>query len=352
MRILHVITSLRTGGAEKLMVDLLPRLRDMGNKVELLLFDGTRTPFYEELENSGIKIYSLSVGGNVYNPLNIFKLRKYLKKYDIVHTHNTACQLFVAVCSLLCSVVYYTTEHTTSNRRRDWRWYKPIDKWMYTRYKKIICISDQALTSLVNFHGKNDNNIVIYNGINLNKYLKPIKDITNKMEFIITMIAGFRYQKDQDTLIRALPLLPANYKLWLIGDGERRQELENLVTSLSLEYRVKFWGIRNDISQLLEQTDIVVLSSHWEGLSLSSIEGMASGRPFIASDVDGLREIVKEYGVLFPHGDEKTLASEIKTLCENHEQYKQIANACQTKAKQYDINIMAQKYNNLYHNQF
>lgn len=348
MRILHVITSLRTGGAEKLMVDLLPRLRDMGNKVELLLFDGTRTPFYEELENSGIKIYSLSVGGNVYNPLNIFKLRKYLKKYDIVHTHNTACQLFVAVCSLLCSVVYYTTEHTTSNRRRDWRWYKPIDKWMYTRYKKIICISDQALTSLVNFHGKNDNNIVIYNGINLNKYLKPIKDITNKKEFIITMIAGFRYQKDQDTLIRALPLLPANYKLWLIGDGERRQELENLVTSLSLEYRVKFWGIRNDISQLLEQTDIVVLSSHWEGLSLSSIEGMASGRPFIASDVDGLREIVKEYGVLFPHGDEKTLASEIKTLCENPEQYKQIANACQTKAKQYDINIMAQKYNNLY----
>ena len=349
MKILHVITSLRTGGAEKLMVDLLPRLRDMGNEVELLLFDGTRTPFYEELENSGIKIYSLSVGGNVYNPLNIFKLRKYLKKYDIVHTHNTACQLFVAVCSLLCSVVYYTTEHNTSNRRRDWRWYKPIDKWMYTRYKKIICISDQALTSLVNFHGKNDNNIVIYNGINLNKYLKPIKDITNKTEFIITMIAGFRYQKDQDTLIRALPLLPANYKLWLIGDGERRHELENLVSSLSLGNRIEFWGIRNDIPQLLEQTDIVVLSSHWEGLSLSSIEGMASGRPFIASDVNGLKEIVNGSGILFPHGDENTLASEIKSLCENHELYKLVATACQTKAKQYDINIMAKKYNNIYH---
>ena len=68
MRILHVITSLRTGGAEKLMVDLLPRLRDLGNDVELLLFDGTRTLFYEELENTGIKIHTLSVGGNVYNP--------------------------------------------------------------------------------------------------------------------------------------------------------------------------------------------------------------------------------------------------------------------------------------------
>ena len=348
MRILHIITSLRTGGAEKLMVDLLPRLRDLGNDVELLLFDGTRTPFYEELENTGIKIHTLSVGGNVYNPLNIFRLHKYLNKYDIVHTHNTACQLFVAICSMLCSVVYYTTEHTTTNRRRDWWWYKPIDKWMYTRYNKIICISDQALKSLEDFHSKNDKNIVIYNGINLDKYLKPIKNITNNKDFIITMIAGFRYQKDQDTLIRALSLLPKNFKLWLIGDGERRQELENLVTAQSLENRVKFWGIRNDIPQLLEQTDIVVLSSHWEGLSLSSIEGMVSGRPFIASDVDGLREIVTEYGILFSHGDANALASEIKSLCENHELYKLVATACQTKAKQYDINIMAKKYNNLY----
>ena len=79
MKILHVITSLRTGGAEKLMVDLLPRLRDLGNDVELLLFDGTLTPFYEELENMGITIHHLAIGGNVYNPLNIFRLRKYLK---------------------------------------------------------------------------------------------------------------------------------------------------------------------------------------------------------------------------------------------------------------------------------
>lgn len=348
MKILHVITSLRTGGAEKLMVDLLPRLRDLGNDVELLLFDGTRTPFYEGLENLGIKIHTLSIGGNVYNPLNIIRLFKYLKKYDIVHTHNTACQLYVAVCSLLCSVVYYTTEHNTTNRRRDWWWYKPIDKWMYTRYNKTICISDQTLKNIEKYIGKHNRNIVIYNGVNLDKYRKPIKDITNNQEFIISMVAGFRYQKDQDSLIKAIALLPNNYKLWLIGDGERRNILENLVKELGIEEKVKFWGIRNDIPLLLEQTNIVVLSSHWEGLSLSSIEGMASGRPFIASDVDGLREIVTGYGILFPHGDEKTLAHEIKSLCENPERYKQIAIACQAKAKQYDINIMAKKYNKIY----
>ena len=68
MKILHVITSLRTGGAEHLMVDLLPELKKMGNEVELLVFDGTRTPFYEQAEAMGIKIHSLAIGESVYSP--------------------------------------------------------------------------------------------------------------------------------------------------------------------------------------------------------------------------------------------------------------------------------------------
>ena len=351
MRILHVITSLRTGGAEKLMVDLLPRLRDMGNEIELLLFDGTRTPFYEELENSGIKIHSLSLGGNVYNPLNIFKLCKYLKKYDIIHTHNTACQYFIPLAKIIsCSKCkLYTTEHSTNNRRRQYKLFKISDKFIYNKYHTLVSISKKATETLKAFIGEKHNIATIENGVDISKFNNISKPILNKTFKIISMVAGFRVEKDQDTLIRAISLLPESYKLWLIGDGERRQELESLVRSLSLENRVKFWGIRNDIPQLLEQTDIVVLSSHWEGLSLSSIEGMASGRPFIASDVNGLKEIVNGSGILFPHGDENTLASEIKSLCENHELYKLVATACQTKAKQYDINIMAKKYNNLYH---
>lgn len=348
MKILHVITSLRTGGAEKLMVDLLPRLRDLGNDVELLLFDGTRTPFYDKLEKTGIKINSLSIEGNVYNPLNILKLRKYLKGYDIVHTHNTACQLFAAVCGVLCSVVLVTTEHNTSNRRRGWKWYVPIDRWMYSRYKKVICISDQALASLEDFHGKDSKNTVIYNGIDIQQYLNPLTDISSKENYTITMVAGFRYQKDHDTLIKACSLLPGNYTLRLVGDGERKPILQKLANELGIENRVEFCGLRSDIPEILAESDINVLSSHFEGLSLSSIEGMASGRPFVASDVNGLREIVSGHGILFPHGDEKALAHEITKLCEDTEYYRRVATACQQKAQQYDIAIMAQQYNTVY----
>ena len=77
------------------MVDLLPRLRDLGNEVELLVFDGTRTAFYDELEQKGIKIHSLGIGCNVYNPRNIFKLRKFVGKYDIIHTQFTLKRLAI-----------------------------------------------------------------------------------------------------------------------------------------------------------------------------------------------------------------------------------------------------------------
>lgn len=352
MKILHVITSLTTGGAEHLMVDLLPRLRDLGNEVELLIFDGTRTAFYEELEQKGIKIHSLGIGGNVYHPRNIFKLRKFVSKYDIIHTHNTACQLFAPIAKMLkCSKAkLVTTEHNATNRRRG-KWYlKPIDKWMYARYDHIICIADQTYSNLVDHIGLKSNISTIYNGVDVNKFLNPIKDISKQGHFIITMAAAFREQKDQDTLIRAMTELPHYFRLHIVGDGTRRVILEQLVSELGLTKRVDFLGIRTDIPMILKSSDVIVLSSHWEGLSLSSIEGMASGRPFIASDVDGLHEVVIDAGILFPHGDYKQLAKEIRQLCNNPVHYNVVARECQERAKLYDISVMAEKYNETYKN--
>lgn len=350
MSILHVITSLTTGGAEHLLVDLLPRLKDSGNDVDLLLFNGTRTSFYEELEKKGVMIYSLGIGGNVYNPFNIFKLIKYIRNYDIVHTHNTACQLFAPIAKLLSfgNTKLVTTEHSANNRRRG-KWYlKPVDLWMYNRYKSIICISEQPAENLRNYIGDKENIIVINNGVDVEKFIQPIKDVSLQNCFVVTQVSSFNDAKDQDTLIKAVKELPDNYKLQLVGDGARRQRIEDLAKELGVDNRVDFLGIRSDIPEILKDSDIVVLSSHWEGLSLSSIEGMASGRPFIASDVDGLREVVKGAGILFPQGDYKQLAKEIRQLCNNPTHYNRVSQDCQERAKQFDISNMAQKYNELY----
>lgn len=352
MRILHVITSLRTGGAEHLMVDLLPLLRDNGhNVVDLLVFDGNRTPFMEALEANGIKVKLLSVGGNVYNPLNIFKVIKFLRGYDIIHTHNTACQFYVPISNIIFRnrSKLVSTEHNSTNRRRSMRWFRLFDKWMYNQYLSIICISDQARCNLESYRGKQDGITTIYNGVDISRFLLPIKDISDNLCFVITMVSAFRKQKDQETILNAMNRLPSCYLLRFVGGGETEENLKKKSNELGLDGRVTFMGIRQDVPDILEQSDIVVLSSHWEGLSLSSIEGMASGRPFIASDVDGLREMVGGAGVLFEHGNDKDLAEKIQWLCEHPDEYRQVAQRCQEKAKQYDISITAKKYLDLYH---
>lgn len=356
MRILHVITMLDTGGAERLVVDLLPRLNVNGNQAELLLFNGFRTAFRTELEERGVVVHELYdkefnfKGSGVYNPLNIVRLFDYFKGYDIIHTHNTACQLYVPIAKTLSGkkTTLVTTEHSSNNRRRDIRWFKPIDKWMYNRYDAVVCISDKARNSLEDYIGKGKNVLTINNGVDVKRFLRPIKDVARQDSFVITMVAGLRAEKDHETLLRAMTHLPVNYHLQLVGRGVREDELKTLTRELGLNERVAFMGMRSDVPQILEQSDIVVLSSHWEGLSLSSVEGMASGRPFIASDVDGLREVVGGAGVLFPHGDDEALAREIRNLCENPELYRKTAEACQERAKQYDISVMAEKYSDLY----
>lgn len=357
MKILQVITSLRIGGAEKLVTDMVPLLKKEGHEVDVLIFDGIVTPFMKMLQKENINVISFNNGGTVYNPIFIIRLLKLIPKYDIVHTHNTACQYYVAIAKNICKskkTRFITTEHNTTNRRRDLFGFKNIDRWMYKQYNSIIAISDKAAENLQNFIGDDFQIETIYNGINLRNFfnateLKNDAILQRKPgDFIITMVAGFRVQKDQDTLIRALKLLPENCILWLIGDGVRKVICENLALSLGLKERVVFAGIRTDIPNILKSSDVIVMSSHWEGLSLSSIEGMSIGKPFVASDVDGLHEIVKGYGILFPHQNEVALSNVLKHLMLDEKYSNSIAFSCKEKSKKYDIKFTTLLYVKLY----
>lgn len=348
MKILQVITSLRIGGAENLIVGLAPILYDKGHQVDVLVFDGIESCFTKRLKDAGIQVYHLSMGKSVYSPINLFRLIPFLKRYDIVHTHNTAPQLFAAIGSVLYPVTLVTTEHNTSNRRRSWNWYRPIDRWMYSRYKVVISISYKATELLCKEVGLKQVHTIL-NGVDLASFKTAVPlEIKSKDEFIIIMVAGFREQKDQDTLIKAMMLLPACCKLWLVGDGERRKQCEILVRHCGVDDRVLFLGIRSDVPQLLKTADVTVMSSHFEGLSLSSIEGMTVGKPFVASDVNGLHEIVVGAGILFEHGNEREFANIIQHLMNDTEYYNQIAQQCMERAAGYDISVTAEKYNEVY----
>ena len=355
MKILNVITSMRMGGAEKLLSEMLPIMQEKGVKVDLLVFDGVETPLMKSMNENGINVYAFGKNVNVYSPQFIFKIIPFLKKYDIIHAHNTACQLFVAIASLFVNKkerpVLVTTEHSTTNRRRNKPLLKWIDRWMYARYNHIVAVSRKVKENLIHSLGQHAPHIhIIFNGICLRDYKKDYSLQLKKSadEVVLTMVAAFRKGKDQMTLIRTVAELPDNYNLYLVGDGEQKEVNVELAHNLGVQERVHFMGIRSDVPAILKASDVVLMSSEFEGLSLSSVEGLASGRPVLASDVDGLHEIVGGAGILFELGNEKQLAAKIQNVMDDKELYNKTVEQCLERAAKFDAEVMTDNYLRLY----
>ncbi|WP_407500032.1 glycosyltransferase [Elizabethkingia anophelis] len=347
MKILQVINSLGTGGAEKLIVETVPLIQRFPKvKIDILLLNGIETPFLKQLKESN-NFNCFSLGKSFYNPLYILKLIKYIRKYDIVHVHLFPSMYFtvLAKCLSLSNVKLVFTEHNTENNRLNNPKFRLIEKWIYGHYKKIICITPEVKNALKTKLNIKDSKLnVIYNGINISNIKKAV--ISDRKLFnystedkLLIMVAGFREQKDHDTVLHALSKLPNNYKLILVGDGERKGKIENLAKELGLEERIKFLGIRTDVYSLFKMSDIAIMSSHWEGFGLAAAEAMACGVPTIASNVEGLAQVVEDGGLLFEKKNIIDLVQKI-TLLENREYYNEIKAKSIIKASQYDIDKM------------
>ncbi|MBR4793317.1 MAG: glycosyltransferase [Bacteroidaceae bacterium] len=358
MKILHVIYGLPMAGAEKLIVDFAPKLVSLGHEVDVFIFDGVETPFYHALKDSGIIIMKSGKGHPFFYDLrNIPNLIKVIGKYDIIHTHTTPAQLFVAIAKMLCraKAKLVTTEHSTNNHRRGKWYFKILDKWMYNRYQHIICISETSKLNLEKQIGKKNNISVIENGIDVETFhkAKPVSRESlgcKDSDFVMTMVARFCDAKDQNTIIRALKHLPEDCKLVLVGSGDLQSACEKVAIEEKVNDRVKFVGIRKDVPAVLHASDVIIMSSHWEGLSLSSVEGMSVDKPFIASDVEGLREVVGGAGLLFKEGDSEELATIITKLRTDNEFYQKVAKQCYERALKYDISTLVREYNQIYQN--
>lgn len=358
MKILHVIGNLGSGGAEKLLLETLPIYNEKGIKSDLLVFDETDYPFLQLLkEKKCCEIFSFGKG-TIYNPLTIFKIIPFLSKYDILHVHLFPAQYWVPLAKIVSfsKIKLVLTEHSSSNPRMNNLYFNKLDMLLYRLYDKIVCITDDIKILLLNYTKlSNEKFEVIYNGVNLElidnakPYIKSeiLQQLTDEDKLVI-QVSRFSKEKDQLTVIKAIQHLPENIKLLLIGDGETRKANEELVINLNLQNRVFFLGIRMDIPNLLKTADIVILSSFYEGLSLSSIEGMASGSPFIATNVPGLSNIVKDAGVLFERGNDRELSNYIKKLLSDDLFYNHVVERCLLRSNNYDINSMVIKHIEMY----
>ena len=361
MRVLQVINSLGTGGAEKLILDVIPKYNSLGLQVDVLLLWNNDHIFTQQLINSNCcKVFILNNSTNIkdiYKASNVFGIRRIMRDYDIVHVHLFPAQYLVGLANLGLGKKLIFTEHSTTNNRMSSKVLSMIDKYSYKFFTRIVSISDDV-TKVLNKYLKDKSKIFqIENGVDLNRianagsYKKSeISSDIFENDILIAQVSAFRKGKDQKTVVKALKYLPDNYKLLLIGDGseDEKNSVKLLVKELSLEKRVLLLGNRSDVPSLIKSTDINVLSSEFEGLSLSSVEGLASGKPFIASKVPGLVDVVEGAGILFELGNEKQLASIIAELMNNRNYYNQTVLSSQERAKRYDINVMVDHHIKLY----
>lgn len=329
MKILHVITTLSSGGAEKMLVDIVKEMKRQSINCEVLIMTKEGDFFGKQLAALNIPVF-YGETKSVYSLKNILFIRKILMSnhYDCIHTHLFAAQLFTAIaCKLLLTrKPLITTEHSTHNKRREKSIFFKLDKWMYSQYEKIIAISSGTKYNLAKYLPETENKIVVIkNGIEINRYEKaiPIKrSILEKgfseEEKMILMVAAMREQKDHETLIRASKLLPEDYRVVFVGDGERLSNIKSYAKDRGRE-NILFLGKRSDIPEIMKSADVFVLSSKWEGFGLVVLEAAATGLPIVASDVEGLKEVVQDIGgMLFKKGDEKELAEKIIISVSNH----------------------------------
>lgn len=356
MKILHVINTLDIGGAERLLTNCAPIMQEMGHDVTVLLLRASGADFEQNLEQKGVKVCTLRTKGSVYNPLLVCALRKWMKGYDIVHAHLFPTQYWVAAAHLMAGAhsVLVTTEHSTNNTRGGYALTTWIDRQVYRRYNGVICISDGTADFMSHRCPLSTRMVVIENGI-------PMPDLSHADEHpgarpegvpagvkVLLQVARFSDQKNQDCVIRALKHLPEDVHVVFAGAGDRLEACKALAAQLGMAHRAHFLGSRGDIDALWEAADLGVMSSHWEGFGLAAVEGMAHGRPVLASNVKGLAEVIGDASLLFAPDNEQELAQKIQNLLSDDAKRAAVGEQCRKRAEQFSIRRMTERYVDFY----
>lgn len=339
VRVLHIINDLSmNGGAQRFVIDLVCPI-PQGYDARVITLEDTND-FTRELSAAGVRHY-------VWSKLSLKQKWQLLRWPDVVHGHLFP-SIYIGLAAL--GKRHIQTEHATHNRRRDHVWMKPFEWLLYWRYQVTACITGQVRDALAAFLPRwQDHYRVILNGVDLSKF-----PLTEKVQpspdtpINLGMVGRFHTYKDHPTLFRALAALPERYQLHLAGDGDRRDEYQALVKTLGIEDRVIFHGVRGDIPAFLDELDLYVQSSIVEGFGLAAVEAMAAGLPVLASNVQGMSEVVDKEEFRFPVGDEHALAEAILALCDDTQAYQMAARYSVARCQHFTLSHFRDQYYRTY----
>lgn len=362
MKILQLNSSSILGGGQKIMFDIINELRGSFD------FTAVALPgiFLDKYQEKNISIEELRAG-SLFSTIK--EIRRLIKKLQpvIIHAHGTRAAVWariVVIFSRKKPKIIYTLHGFHIIRKNILiRWvFVALERFLNLWTDILVCVSEADKKLILKYKTISENKIiVIKNGIDLKKFQIDQQRIEEKKQnlrlrnnFILTTIGRLHQPKDCSIILKALKLIISqikNVKLLIIGDGPLQEPLEKEAKNLGLREYVKFLGFQEDVPILINLSDLIILSTKWEGLPLVPLEAGAGKKPVIASDVEGVREIIinKKTGYLFKPGSEKDLAEKIFQLTKSEELRKKIGeSAFKFISENFDQRIMVEKYRKLY----
>lgn len=364
MKILYVTTVSST--VDAFLVPHIQMLVDGGNKVDVAF--KINKPLRIELKKIVTNIYNFNFNRsplkNNYIKI-ISRLRDLINNedYDIVHTHTPIASAIVRLaCRNLTNIKVIYTAHGfhfyDGAPLKNWIFYYPIEKYLSKVTDILITINEEDYKKAQNFNAKQVEYIpgvgIDLNKINTDKSI--IKDIKNKLNIkendsILLSVGELNANKNHKIVLEALRVMKnKQIKYFICGEGHLKSELENLVVEYNLKDQVKFLGYRNDIMEVLSIADVFIFPSFREGLSKALMEAMALGKPIIASDIRGNRDLIdyNKGGLLFDPLNIDELSSCISQMIGNKSMRNKMSKYNIEKIKFYSLNNVLEKMKKIY----
>lgn len=348
MNILHISRTMGQGGAEKIVYQLCK-----DDCADLNIVASCGGEYVDLLSKIGVKNIDIEDFQNK-NPFNIFKtllkLNKIISEYkiNIIHSHHRMAAFYARLLQIMNKdVIHIYTAHNVFYGKKNLLRFA-------LKNSQIVACGSTVKDNLTDYYKIDENKIkIIYNAVEKpSNYEKKVVPEIDQNNINIGLIGRISEQKGVDLFIKSIQKITKKFpkvKCFIIGDGEDRASMEDLVNRLNLEEHIKFLGFRRDVFNLIDQIDFIVMPSRWEGFPLTPIEVFSMHKTIIVSDIKNNLEIVTNNynGLTFETEKISELTKKIEEMILINRK-KLEDNAFETYNKRFSYNQFINNYNVIY----
>ncbi len=361
LRVLHIISDTNIGGAGRLLLNFLAHYDRSRLQVYVLCPAGSLLEERCIAADTGATVLALPelppdesfAPGRLWKqiPAIIRVIRQY--KIDVVHTHASFAGRLAARLAGGACVIYTRHRLEAEGAGAPSRLRSMVNNYTCDR---VVAVSQAVRADLVRQGVENRKIVLIYNGIDLGRFQPPPTggNPAEETKEVIGLVGRLEPEKGHRCFLEAARMLLQQHdacRFWIVGAGSLEQDLRDHAWKLGIASRVEFLGLRDDIPALLAQMSVVTLPSLSEALPLSLVEAMSMGKPCVASNVGGIKEILvdRENGLLVEPDNPRALAARIAWLLEHPDEARRMGEAAaRTAAERFDARVMTEQLTRLY----